>query len=156
MRSDEFTAAGTLELMTRIVLALVLAFTVFASAQAPAPLFELPAPTGKSAVGTTRWVVTDTSREETFAPARKRDIEIVAWYPVAAAAGGTSAPYIRDGMEEVLSFARLAKLGDVFNGLASVNTHATLDAAPASSPGRFPVILFQHGYTSLPSCCIPR
>src|SRR4029453_6457136 len=37
------------------------------------------------------------------------------------------------------------------NGLASVKTHATLDAAPASSPGRFPVILFQHGYTGLPS-----
>ena len=119
-------------------------------AQAPAPAFELPAPTGKSPIGTTRWVVTDTSREELFAPGRKRDIEIVAWYPAAAPAT-EPAPYIRDGMEEVLSFARLAKLGEAFNGLASVKTHATLDAAPASSPGRFPVILFQHGYTGLPS-----
>ncbi len=55
-------------------------------------------------------------------------------------------------MEEVLSFARLAKLGDAFNGLASVKTHATLDAAAGSvTPARFPVILFQHGYTGLPS-----
>lgn len=54
-------------------------------------------------------------------------------------------------MEEVLSFARLAKLGDAFNGLASVKTHATLDAEPARSPARFPVIVFQHGYTGLPS-----
>jgi hypothetical protein len=45
-------------------------------------------------------------------------------------------------MEEVLSFARLARLGDAFDGLAGVTTHATLDAVPASSPGRFPVILF--------------
>ena len=58
---------------------------------------------------------------------------------------------MRDGMEEVLSFARLAKLGDAFNGLAAVKTHATIDAAPAATPARFPVILFQHGYTGLPS-----
>ena len=58
---------------------------------------------------------------------------------------------MRNGMEEALSFARLAKLGDAFNGLASVKTHATLDAAPAKSPARFPVIVFSHGYTGLPS-----
>jgi dienelactone hydrolase len=163
------TAGGKFEFMTRRVLAFVLAFTVNPSAQSPVPairslgeggpLFELPAPTGKSAVGTTRWVVTDTSREETFAPGRNRDIEIVAWYPRAGATGatgaagstGATAPYLRDGMEEVLSFARLAKLGDAFNGLASVRTHATLDAEPARTPARFPVILFQHGYTGLPS-----
>ena len=136
--------------MTRIALAFLLVSTVCASAQTPAHLFELPAPTGKSAVGTTRWVVTDTSREEIFAPGKKRDIEVVAWYP-AAAPSSQPAPYIRDGMEEVLSFARLARLGDAFDGLAGVTTHATLDAVPASSPGRFPVILFQHGYTGLPS-----
>jgi len=133
-----------------MAVAFVLAFSVFVSAQVPAPLFALPAPTGKSPVGTTRWVVTDASREEMFAPGRKRDIEVVAWYP-AAAPSSQPAPYIRDGMEEVLSFARLAKLGDAFDGLAFVKTHATLDAAPASSRGRFPVILFQHGYTGLPS-----
>jgi len=144
------TSAGKLEFTPRIALAFLLVSTAFASAQTPAPLFELPAPTGKSAVGTTRWVVTDTSRDELFAPGRKRDIEIVAWYP-AAAPSSQPAPYIRDGMEEVQSFARLAKLGDAFDGLAAVRTHATLDAAPASSPGRFPVILFQHGYTGLPS-----
>ena len=119
-------------------------------AQSPPPTFELPAPTGKSPIGTTRWVVTDASREELFAPARKRDIEVIAWYPASSAAG-PPAPYLRDGMEEVLSFARLAKLGDAFNGLASVKTHAILDAPPAAAPARFPVVLFQHGYTGLPS-----
>ena len=141
---------GKTRVMTRIAVAFVLAVSVCVSAQIPAPLFELPAPTGKSAVGTTRWVVTDASREEMFAPGRKRDVEVVAWYP-AAAPSPQPAPYIRDGMEEVLSFARLAKLGDAFDGLAFVKTHATLDAAPASFRGRFPVILFQHGYTGLPS-----
>ena len=32
-----------------------------------------------------------------------------------------------------------------------VKTHASLDAAPAATPARFPVIVFQHGYTGLPS-----
>ena len=50
----------------------------------------------------------------------------------------TSCAVLRDGMEEVLSFARLAKLGDAFNGLASVKTHAMLDAAPATTPGALP------------------
>ncbi|HYE88112.1 MAG TPA: hypothetical protein VEA16_17235 [Vicinamibacterales bacterium] len=132
------------------VAAVILAAIVTAQAQTPAPPFELPAPTGRAPVGTTRWVVTDASRDETFAPGKKRDIEIVAWYP-AASPSSRPAPYIRDGMEEVLSFARLAKLGDAFDGLADVKTHATVDAEPAAAPARLPVIVFQHGYTGLPS-----
>jgi pimeloyl-ACP methyl ester carboxylesterase len=138
--------------MTRLCLAFMLAaFAVPAEAQLSAPLFELPAPTGKRPIGTTRWVVTDASRDETFAPGRKREVEVIAWYPRDAAATGDLAPYIRDSMEEVLSFARLAKLGDAFNRLASVKTHALIDAPPAASPARIPVIVFQHGYTGLPS-----
>jgi len=135
--------------MIRVTLA-ALALSTTAAVQSPAPPFELPAPTGKSPIGTTRWVVTDASRQETFAPGKKRDIEVVAWYP-AASPSSHPAPYIRDSMEEVLSFARLAKLGDAFNGLALVRTHASIDAVPASSPSRLPVIVFQHGYTGLPS-----
>jgi len=119
-------------------------------AQSSPPTFALPAPTGTLPIGTTRWVVTDSSRDEVFAAGSKRDIEVIAWYPSVATAGDP-APYLRDGMEEVLSFARLANLGDAFNGLANVKTHATLDAPPATTPPRFPVILFQHGYTGLPS-----
>jgi pimeloyl-ACP methyl ester carboxylesterase len=128
----------------------VLLLAATPSAQNVAPAFELPAPTGRLPVGTTRWVVTDASREETFAPGKKRDIEVIAWYP-AATSNGEPAPYMRDGMEEALSFARLARLGDAFNGLASVKTHATIDTPLAFKADGFPVILFQHGYTGLPS-----
>ena len=137
--------------MTRIALALmVLVLGVRSFAQTPPAIFELPMPTGKLPIGTTRWVVTDSSRGEFFAPGKKRDIEVVAWYP-ASSVPGPPAPYLRNGREEVLSFARLAKLGDAFNGLVGVRTHAMLDVTPASSPARFPVIVFQHGYTGLPS-----
>jgi len=136
--------------MTRIVLLLV-SLSAVASAQPVSPLFELPAPTGKLLIGTTRWVVTDASRDETFAPGRKRDIEIIAWYPAGASGALGAAPYMRNGMEEALAFGRLAKVGDAWNGLAALKTHAAIDAAPAASPARFPVIVFQHGYTGLPS-----
>lgn len=142
---------------TLIVLAVAMSAPIFAlrgTSRMQAPAFELPAPTGKLPIGTTRWVVTDQSREEIFAPGKNHDIEVIAWYPTTAparAAGTISAPYIRDGMEEVLSFARLAKLGEAFNGLEWVHTHATIDAEPLRSPARFPVIVFQHGYTGLPS-----
>ncbi len=120
-----------------------------ASAQSKAT-FELPAPTGQSRVGTTRWFAVDPSRQETFAAGRQREVEVIAWYPTNAS-GGATAPYMRNGMEEALSFARLAKLGDAYDGLASVTTHSILDAAPAVSPSRLPVIVFSHGYTGLPS-----
>lgn len=128
----------------------VLAAGALARAQAPAPSFELPPPTGRSPIGTTRWVVTDPSRPEPFAPGRVREVEVVAWYP-AVASNGATAPYLRDRMEEVQSFARLAKLGNAFDGLAFVKTHAVSDAAVAASLTALPVILFQHGYTGLPS-----
>ena len=130
-----------------LVLAVVAAATV--SAQQP-PLFTLPAPTGTFPTGTTRWLVIDPSRQETFASGRQREVEVIAWYPAASRSGET-APYMRNGIEEALSFAKLAKLGDAYNGLEFVETHSVVDAAPASTPARFPVIVFSHGYTGLPS-----
>jgi dienelactone hydrolase len=135
--------------MTRLLTVLAL-MALASGARAQPATFELPAPTGTSRVGTTSWVVIDPSRQETFMPARQREVQIIAWYPTAATTGAT-APYVRNGMEEVLSFARLAKLGDAYDGLAAVKTHAILDAPPASSPSRLPVIVFSHGYTGFPS-----
>jgi predicted dienelactone hydrolase len=137
--------------LTLKLLALAVVVTAMA-AQLPAT-FELPKPTGKLPIGTTQWVVADPSRQETFATGKQREVQVLAWYPRAGATGatGATAPYMRNGIEEALSFARLAKLGDAYNGLASVKTHSMLDAAPAASPARFPVIVFSHGYTGLPS-----
>jgi predicted dienelactone hydrolase len=137
-------------LRAALVAIAMLASSTNPTAQAPPPPFELPAPTGNFRVGTTRWVVADPSRQETFVAGRQREVEVFAWYPTNATTGETAA-YVRTGMEEVLSFARLAKLGDAYDGLANVKTHSLLDAAPAPSPPRFPVIVFSHGYTGFPS-----
>ena len=133
-----------------IIAAVAVAAASGASAQTPVAPFELPAPTGSSRVGTTRWVVTDPARQETFVTGRQREVEVLAWYPISTPAG-VAAPYLRSGPDEVLSFARLAKLGDAYDGLTNVKTHALIDAPPASSPSRFPVIVFSHGYTGFPS-----
>lgn len=135
-----------MRLLSAIVVACLIGAT---SALAQVP--ELPVPTGPSLVGTTRWVVTDPARQESFAPDQKRQVEVVAWYPAASAKAGTPAPYLRETLAEVQSFAQLMRMPGVFDGLANVATHATLDAPPAASPARFPVIVFSHGYTGLPS-----
>jgi pimeloyl-ACP methyl ester carboxylesterase len=119
---------------------------------APAP-FELPAPTGSSAIGTTTWRLTDSARRETLAPSGDpRSVEVLAWYPASAAGRGTPAPYLREGLAEIRTFATMFRApAGVWDGLESVRTHAALDAAPATSPRKFPVLLFSHGYTGIPS-----
>ena len=118
-----------------------------------APMFELPAPTGKSPIGTTTFFATD-ARAETFDPAGgKRQIAIHAWYPSAPhAPDAKRAPYLREGLAEVEVFQRLTKQpSGAFDALDEVRTHAAMDATPAATPARFPVLLFSAGYISIPS-----
>ena len=119
---------------------------------APAP-FELPTPTGRYPVGTTSWRLTDSSRQETFTGSGEfRQVEVIAWYPAATPRRGALAPYLREGLPEVRAFATLFGVEQTaFDGLADVQTHAELDAAPAATPQKFPVLLFSHGYTGVPS-----
>ena len=67
-------------MMSRIALLVLIAC---ASTYAQTPAFELPAPTGPFPIGTSRFVLTDRSRDEVFAPGRRHDIEVIAWYPSA-------------------------------------------------------------------------
>lgn len=128
-----------------------LAATVAAVLQAQ-PMFELPAPTGRDAVGTTSWRVTDAARLETFAePGTSRQVEVLAWYPSTARRGASVAPYLREGLAEVQTFAALVRGPvTVWDRLADVRTHATQDAAP-SGGAKLPVLVFSHGYGSVPS-----
>ncbi|MGH9387248.1 MAG: hypothetical protein ACRD2N_23510 [Vicinamibacterales bacterium] len=69
--------------------------------------------------------------------------------------------YLRETMAEAQAFAQLMKQPTVFDELATVQTHAFLDAPlaapgvgvrPCAPAGRiFPVLVFQHGYTGIPS-----
>jgi predicted dienelactone hydrolase len=139
----------------RITIALALAMLAIVPWRpmaATAPPFELPKPTGSSAVGTTSWTVVDEARSESFADGkRKRQVKVVAWYPADSPQHGATSPYLREGLAEVQTFATLFRTPGAFDVLAEVQTHAVLDASPAKTPARFPVLLFSHGYTAIPS-----
>jgi len=117
----------------------------------PAP-FELPAPTGRFAVGTTTWRLTDPSRQETFSgQGEPRNVEVLVWYPTAAR-GGQVAPYLREGLAEVRAFASVFRAPEsAFDALERVRAHAQLDAPPVATGSKLPVLVFAHGYTGIPS-----
>lgn len=142
-----------INLAARTVCAMLLVapMTATSSQNAPSGGVELPAPTGPYPVGTTSWHLTDRSRSETFEGASGfREVEVIAWYP-AASRGGAVAPYLREGVAEVRPFAKL--FGDelAYDTLAGVRAHGQIDAPPAKEPRRLPLLIFQHGYTGLPS-----
>jgi len=114
--------------------------------------FELPAPTGRYAIGTTVWRLTDNSRADPFSPAGvSRQVEVLAWYPATAKQGAERAPYLREGLAEVRAFARGFGSETVYDTLAAVRTHADIDADVVPSPKKLPVLVFSHGYTGIPS-----
>jgi predicted dienelactone hydrolase len=125
--------------------------TTMSAELAPAP-FELPPPTGKASIGTTTWWLSDSARRETLdGSGAPRSVEVHAWYP-SSSGGGKRAPYLREGLAEVRTFAKMFRApDDVWDVLENVQTHADLDAAPAAPVPRFPVLLFSHGYTGIPS-----
>src|SRR5262245_17113226 len=71
------------------------------------PPFELPKPTGRFAVGTTSWRLRDPVRRESFADGDPRAVEVLAWYP--ATTTGQTAPYLREGLTEARTFAKLIR-----------------------------------------------
>ncbi len=115
--------------------------------------FEIPPPTGRYPIGTTAWRLTDNTRTDPFSESGAfRQVEVLAWYPAAAPRRGALAPYLREGLSEVRSFATLLRGSEtVFDDLADVRTHAELDGALAATPAKFPVLVFSHGYTAIPS-----
>src|SRR5262245_21557903 len=114
--------------------------------------FELPAPTGRYAVGTTVWRLTDNSRPDPFSPAGgPRQVEVLAWYPAMPKQGAERAPYLREGLAEVRAFARGFGAETAYDTLAAVRTHAQTDADVVTSPAKLPVLAFSHGYTGIPS-----
>src|SRR5437867_3238340 len=94
---------GSVDTMT---IAAILAVLGLTSAATPRGVvraaFELPPPTGRYAVGTTAWRVTDSSRHETFTTSGEfRQVEVLAWYPAAAPRSGGLAAYLREGLADV-------------------------------------------------------
>jgi len=123
------------------------AITALAAAQEPP--FTLPMPTGRAGVGTTSWVLADSTRRESFvSTGASRSVEVVAWYPTKASTAAPSrAPYLREGPVEAATFAAAMRKPGAFDHLAAVETHSLIDAAPSGQAKSLPVLVFSHGYT---------
>jgi predicted dienelactone hydrolase len=98
------------------------------------PIFTLPVPTGRYAVGTTSIDLVDRSRLELCDPTTKspRELVVQVWYP-AISNYGDKAPYLSD--------RRLIPSG-VFSHLGLVKTHAVRDVAIAPPTSPYPILLY--------------
>ncbi len=105
------------------------------------PVMKLPAPGGPFPIGTTWLVVRDSSRRERFGPTPHgiREFPVKVWYPAAPGASGPAGRYMTGG-----NAAGLPPL--LTQQLQLVRTHA-IDDAPIAE-GRWPVVIFSHGYAS--------
>src|SRR5689334_23283471 len=132
--------------------ALALASSALFGQAEPAARFVLPQPTGPHAVGSTRWVETDDERPEPFVNGvERRQVTVTLWYPSRRGASGPRAPYFREGLGEVQTWARaFAEHADAFDEMAQVTTHAILEAPPIDV-ANLPLLIFSHGYTSTSS-----
>ena len=130
-----------------VLAAVAIAPPATAAPAAKTALGTLPAPTGRSQVGTASLRLVDEAREDPWVPGRKRELMVSAWYPTRDAGRIPVAPQMQPAAAAHFdTFAGPENYG-VPSGTAdwaSVRTSGHLDAAVARS-GRLPVILFSPG-----------
>jgi predicted dienelactone hydrolase len=114
--------------------------TATESGALPAPVLDVPAPTGAFHVGTRSIALTDRARREPEAPTRPRSLVIQLWYPAAAAT--RSAPYVPPAVARYLA----SSAGLQTAVLDTVKLDATADTQPLTRKGGWPVVLFSPGF----------
>ena len=110
-----------------------------------------PAVDGPHAVGTVEFEVTDPIHSAQYAPTPTdhRRLHVHTWYPAADPGSSAPRPYFAEGEAAVLAGPLMMGLqhpADALRGCEALATNSHTGAVPSS--GRFPVIGFNHGYTS--------
>lgn len=154
---DYFAAMMHLGLLKRTSTHLALLFLVISLSNCTrvfstlAPFSDLPAPTGPFAVATetTTWV--DSTRDETFTPAKDyRKIVVQVWYPVSKRMTGTPLPYIDDPELRLPAIAKQLRLPQsLINHFQEVKTNAFNSPRGSDLGEQFPIILFSHGLSGM-------
>ncbi len=120
-----------------------------AVAQAPdwSAFKELPAPSGRFAVGTfTRSLVDSTRATSRHILARSLTVQI--WYPSRGGGAELRAPYLEQALLDSMVERRYLELTEQeMRGWASIRLSARRNADPATAPSKtgWPVIIFSHG-----------
>lgn len=116
------------------------------------PVARLPRPTGPFPVGTTAYQWDDASRPETYTarPDDVRQIMVQFWYPAAASADTSTAPFFdRIELAGPVIAQRLGLPSFIFNHAALIQTASVPGAPLVAEPTKFPVLIFSPGYNSL-------
>ncbi|QGV79969.1 alpha/beta hydrolase family protein [Streptomyces ficellus] len=106
---------------------------------------QLPAPTGKYAVGRDTLHLVDRSRTDPWVPeAGARELMVTMYYP-ARPGGGRTAPYMTKG--EAQAFIDARELNDAVSAatLSGTRTHARPGAAPVR--GKHPLVVLSPGFS---------
>ncbi|KST68648.1 alpha/beta hydrolase [Mastigocoleus testarum] len=100
---------------------------------------SLPKPSGNYSVGTTSYHFTDTQREEIYTEDSndKRELMVRVWYPSKKVSAGKRASYVNE-----------SSTGE--NPFGIIATNSIINAPVAQTESGYPVLLFSHGFASLP------
>jgi len=134
-------SAVAIGLLTLASCAVVFSVSVASQNQGGGLKRELPAPTGKFAVGRASFHWVDASRPEAMTddPNDRRELMVTLWYP-AESATGEPAPYI-DNLDKLAD----APNQPLFNLARSVRSHAIAGARISSAEPRYPTLIFSPG-----------
>ena len=100
---------------------------------------SLPKPSGNYSVGTTSYYFIDPEREEIYTedPDDKRELMVKVWYPSKKVSAGKRTPYVNES-------------STVDNPFEIIATNSIINAPVAQTESMYPVLLFSHGFASLP------
>ncbi|MFD0366481.1 alpha/beta hydrolase family protein [Streptomyces sp. NPDC127114] len=116
-----------------------------ATAASAAAALELPAPTGRSGVGTSVLHLVDRSRTDPWVPdADGRELMVTLHYPAARKAHGRPAPYATEQEARLLLEGVGVTDPASVRALAGMSTHSATNARPA--PGRHPLVVLSPGF----------
>ena len=110
---------------------------------------QLPAPSGRHAIGATELHLVDSSRNDPWVSGRKRELMTTVWYPALRSAPGPRTPYMPAEVAPLLAAQLTSSLNLRPEQLdyAGTPTHART-GVPAF--GRHPVVLYSPGFWHLP------
>lgn len=116
----------------------------------------LPAPAGPYAIGRQAFDWIDKGRLDQFSSTseKHRELMVYIWYPAQPSPQTSDAPYFpaADELDENPAAQEAAR--DIFGSTwpqivaGSIRSHAVADAVPVENRGKFPVVLFSHGYSA--------
>jgi predicted dienelactone hydrolase len=121
----------------------LLILAIAAALPALFPVFRLPEPTGRHAVGTRYFYWVDQGRPDTYTPDPDdyREVSVQVWYPAELTGDEELIPYMRK--EAGRTFAEFHDFpSPLFDHFALVRTHAYLNASVAQTETPFPAITY--------------